>query len=126
MNELTLTTTAFNLGPGHQATYHHLPDRDLDADLKKASRKWNNKPRNYQVPAIHPGMGQDSSVLTRTIDHYSAKLGALTDPAHIVVLTLFKPTKPMGHKFNYEIELWARRHPQLLLAYVDPADWGVA
>ena len=118
MNELTLTTTAFNLGPGHQATYHHLPDRDLDADLKKASRKWNNKPRTFVLPF--------EALLNRTIGHYNAKVLALTDPAHIVVLTLFKPTKPMGWRFNREIELWAKQHPQLLLAYVDPADWGVA
>ena len=108
--------------------YHHLTTRDLAADLKKAQRKWNSKPRAQQTPVLREPMGKGGTVIGRTLAHYQAKLHSLTDPMHVLIITLFKPTKPQCHKFNAEIEGWARsgaHQHQIHIRYVDPADWGL-
>ena len=124
MNQPDLITTNID-----GASYTHLPSRDLATDLKKAQRKWNLKPRAVQLPVL-PSQDYRSrdSLLARTLDHYRTKLTTLTDPMHVLIITLFKPTKPQCHKFNAEIEGWARsgaHQHQIHIRYVDPADWGL-
>ena len=124
MNQPELITTFVN-----GATYTHLPTRDLAKELKKAQRKHNSKPRPLQTPVLHARFGD--TLISRTMDHYRARLLTLTDPLEVVVITLFKATKPMTHKFNAEIQGWAKsgslpNGSQLHIRYVDPVDWGLA
>jgi hypothetical protein len=112
------------------ALYTHLPDRDLAKDLKKAQRKWDSKPRAQQTPVLHASARGELSLIDRTINRYRNRLHALTDPLEVVVITLFKPTRPMTWKFNAEIKAWANsgstlNGARIHIRYVDPADWGL-
>jgi hypothetical protein len=126
MNQPDLITTNVD-----GATYTHQPSRNLAADLKKAQRKWNSKPRPQQVPVldgVHPWGKPPDTLINRTIDHYRTKAMTLADPMHVLIITLFKPTKPQCFKFNREIESWARSSPhqhQIHIRYVNPVDWGL-
>jgi hypothetical protein len=128
MNQPDLITTNVD-----GATYTHLPGRNLAADLKKAQRKWSIKPRPQQTPVL-PDQDYRShnrmfiSLMERTLDHYRTKAMTLADPMHVLIITLFKPTKPQCFKFNREIESWARSSPhqhQIHIRYVNPVDWGL-